>query len=211
MVTARRSVGINEFADTQNTTKGGVGLLERKVPASYAEFTEAKPVEKESIDEARERMQRNLDRLLNYDKPEVQKAEAVVASEVVEEVQAPVAFSDEDIRPTSTTMQFGDGDIDQMYKEMNRQQSQEEQGSYRLNGKGKLAVVLYSLAVAVILALIFINTGVLASLSSVNEAKAAELSGKEATLMELNAEIESISDKDYIISLAENQYGMIKG
>lgn len=213
MVTTKRATEEFQSVYNQGGSMGGVGLLERNVPNSYKEYTSA-PVVEEGVDAAKERMQRNLDRLLNYDRyNEEQASAAVVEDTVVEEVvDQGASLADEDIRPTSTTMQFGDGDIDQMYKEMNKQQTSEEASSgYKLNGKGKLILVLYALAVTVILALIVINTGVLASLSNTNQAKVAELNATMEEYNVLSAEIDSISNSDYIIDVAQNKYGMVKG
>ena len=214
MVTTRRSAETVESVYGQSNSMGGVGLLERNVPRSYSEFAQA-PLAEENLDAAKERMQKNLDRLLNYDRYSEQDSVAVTEEiEAIETVASQeVSLADEDIRPTSTTMQFGDGDIDQIYKEMNRQQTYEEESAsgYKLNKKGKLVLVLYALAVTVILALIVINTGVLARLSNTNQAKAAELSATIEKYDVLRSEIDSISDSDYIIDVAQNEYGMVKG
>ena len=211
MVTARRSVdNVNSSYDVR-PTKGGVDLLER--PRSYDEFAYAPAASQhtENLSPAKERMQRNLDKLLNYDRYAEQQAE--IEAEVNNVATEPVTTSlaDEDIRPTSTTMQFGE-DIDQIREEMKQTSvvSDDKESSYRLNNKGKLAVILYSLAVTVILALIVLNTGVLAKLSNSNTAKAAALNETIAKYDAVQAQIESISDSDYIINVAENEYGMIK-
>ena len=162
-------------------------------------------VEEESLEQARERMQKNLDKLLNYDRysetcvEEVSEVQAVATEEV--------ACQDEDIRPTSTTMQFGDGDLDQMYKEMNRKT--EEKEAYALNSKGKIVAVLYSLVVAVILALIVLNTGVLARINNGNELKQAELNGLMTNYERVQESIDELSSDDYVSKLAE-QEGMLK-
>lgn len=192
MVTTRRST---ESVESRN---GGVALLERPIANEVVA-----PAREENLEEARERMQRNLDRLLNYD-----RASELVEDESVSEI-VDSTMQDDDIRPTSTTMQFGDGDIDQMYKEMNRS-SETIKDSYHLNTKGKLVIVLYSLAVMVILALIAINTGMLATLSGTQQAKTAELNARIAEYNVLQEEIESISSNEYVINQAENVLDMVK-
>lgn len=193
MVTTRRS---SEF----NVSKGGIELLER--PATYEEFTTSTPSVEEDYSAAKERMQRNLDKLLNYDR----------ASEMIDTVEQPVEeavlASDEDIRPTSTTMQFGD-DIDQIRKEMNVAKEQEKK-SYKLNAKGKFVMVLYALAVTVMLALIVLNTNMLANLNTVSEQKSSELFDAQAQYSALLDDIDAISNNEYVIDIVENQYGMIK-
>ena len=202
ITTTRRSY---EMASTyeQNSSASSVELLER--PRAYVEYNHA-PVVDELAD-AKER-RKNLDKLLNYDRYSEQVA---TTPEVVDSQAAPspAAFSDEDIRPTSTTMQFGE-DIDNIREEMNAAKSEEKSG-YRLNGKGKVVVVLYSLVVTVILALIVLNTGLLANLSGVKAAKAEELTQVMQEYNQLTAEIDNISGSDYISSVAENEYGMVKG
>ena len=124
-------------------------------------------------------------------------------------VEEPVSFADEDIKPTSTTLQFGDGEIDKVYGDMQRQKDTQKE-SLRLNGKGKLVMVLYALAVTVILALIVLNTGVLTSLKS-------ERLSKESVVSSLSAEVQSIEvenayfySEEYVGPIAE-QLGMVKG
>ena len=197
MVTARRSAETATNYEVASSN-GGVALLEKPQ-------TVAVPEQKENFSSDRERMQKNLDKLLNYDRYSAQQVEEPVVAETV----ATSALADEDIRPTSTTMQFGE-DIDQIRKEMNQASVIEEETAYRLNGKGRLAVILYSLAVTIVLALIILNTGVLATLNTSATAKANELSAAMSRYEAIQAEIESISDSNYIIDVAENQYGMVR-
>ena len=211
MITARRSNGIT--GQTETSARGGIDVLERKtgVTNERVDLTEERGTERTEA-ETRELMQRNLERLMNYDRfSENQAAEkaAVKTEEPVKETPAPIkaaVSTDDDIRPTSTTMQFGDGDTSKVYNDLER--SKENQ-SYKLNGKGKLVVALYALVVAVILALITVNTGVLKSLdndiAALNTAYATNL---QSVAMQ-NAEIESISSEAHIIEIAENDYGMI--
>ncbi len=215
MITTKRSGNVR--IESYSKSNGQVGLLERPV-SNYKEYTNTAPAQEEDLETARARMQANLDRLLNYnkqiDEPIGAEQENIVmdATETVEDAQVEVASAtinaDEDIKPTSTTMQFGDGDLDQMYKEMNVKT--EEKHSYRLNAKGKLAVVLYSLAVAIILALIIFNTGLLANLKSVNEVKTAELNQYMADVASQDQVIYELSNNEHVINVAKNEYGMIK-
>ena len=193
-----------------------IDLLERKTTSSSAVVEETTD---ESYREAKERMQSNLQKLLNYDRfsevgyvQDVEMASVITPEkeEVVEEAVSTVAFSDEDIKPTSTTLQFGDGEVEKVYSDMQRQK-EAQKASFSLNGKGKLVVVLYSLAVTVILALIILNTGVLATIKSGNQAKASILSDKVAEYQVVSQRIDAISSNDYVIDIAKNDYGMIKG
>ena len=210
MITTRRNG--NSVRESYDSTGSNVGVLDREMPSSYAEYT-TETTPQQDMDVARERMQENLQRLLNYDRYTEEVASAQVVDAPVQQQELVQAVSEEqaeeDIRPTSTTMQFGDADLDQMYQEMNSAVSDEEDENYKLNGKGKLTIVLYSLVVAVIMALIVLNTGVLARLNATNQAKASELDAlvNEYTLQQ--QQIESVSNNDYIIDQAQNM-GMVK-
>jgi len=199
VVTRRANDTVNSAYD--NSSNGGVGLLER--PVTKEESAKVEIQEKVNNADA-ERMQKNLYKLLNYDR---------YAEEQMQDVKEEVAvssFSDEDIRPTSTTMQFGDDNIDQIREEM-RQKQVEEETSYHLNTKGKIAVVLYSLVVAVILALIVLNTNILATVSAERKSVNADLQARMAQFNAIQTEIDNISNPDYIVDVAQNQYGMVKG
>lgn len=219
MVTARRS---SAYAAEENRAASAVDLLERKSPETFGEYTSV-PEREENLEEAKLRMQKNLDRLLNYDRSSEESlyAEAVtdnldVAPSYADEnivsateMGADEAVTEDDIRPTSTTMQFGDGNSEPVLSDMVRQK-EEQKESYRLNAKGKLVVALYAVAVALILALIVINTGVLAVLSKSSAESAAVLSAKIAEYNAVAEEINAASSQEHIIEIAENVLGMIK-
>ncbi len=201
MVITRRSTEMTENSFDSASNRGGVDLLERPRAMEQVQQVEA---ERDGTEQT-ERMQKNLYKLLNYDRftqENMQAEQAGVAQETVD-------FSDEDIRPTSTTMQFGD-DIEQIREEMKKSEAIEE-NAYHLNAKGKVAVILYSLVVTVILALIVLNTGILATFSAKEEAISAKLDAKVMEYNQVMSNIDSISSPDYIIDVAQNQYGMVNG
>lgn len=202
MVTTRRSTEETAFTN-EHGSLGGISVLER--PATYEEFIAEKPAIEENLESEKALRRKNLEKLLNYDRysAEVKEVEEVEAEITTEPVVC--ALSDEDIRPTSTTMQFGE-DIDQIRHEMNMR----EEVKPSLNNRGKLAVTLYSLVVTVILALIVLNTGVLAKLSNITEAKTAELNTSIERYNAIQSEIESISNSEYIMDIAQNQFGMVR-
>ncbi len=214
MVTTRRlSNNVNNSFEQFATANSDVAVLERPITEEKVPEVQAvKAPARDMSEEAAER-RKNLDKLLNYDRYSEQMSAAVETLQpIIEEqkVEEPViSLSEEDIRPTSTTMQFGD-DIESIREEM-RMEKEEEKTEYRLNGKGKLAIVLYSLAVTVILALIVMNTGLI---SRLDKAIASADVAKASVYSELTAieqEIGAISDSDYIANIAQNELGMIKG
>ncbi len=205
MVTTRRASGI--ISSTYEPAVGGVDVLER--PVSYAENAETVCQTRDACTEEEAlRRRNNLDRLLNYDRysdtiEQINQAQQVENAQVTSSV-----LNDEDIRPTSTTMQFGE-DID-FSREMNRlNESESAEQTYHLNKKGKIVVLLYSLVVAVILALIVINTGVLASLSNTSSAKAEELSSAMAQYESLKGELDTLTNPNTIIEKAQQDYNMV--
>ncbi len=62
-----------------------------------------------------------------------------------------------------------------------------------------------------ILALIVLNTNILATVSAERKSVSADLDAHMAQYNAIQTEIDSISNPDYIIDVAENQYGMVKG
>ena len=79
----------------------------------------------------------------------------------------------------------------------------------QVNSGKRFLMVLYSLAITVILALIVLNTGVLASLNKNNVAKQAELNGIFTEYNQKLNDIDSITNNDYVVEWAE-QNGMAK-
>lgn len=198
---------------------GATDLLERR-PAQVFDENFGTTVADGDLEEAKARMQKNLDRILNYDKycveetiedniaENIVEATAIKETEVVDEARVE-SVSEEDINPTSTTMQFGDADNAQIFNDMARQK-EEQSESYRLNAKGKLVVVLYAVAVALILTLIVLNTGVLAMLSKSQQETAAALSASVSEYNAVVAEIDAVSSDENVIEMAEKEFGMIK-
>lgn len=207
MVTTRRSNDVTSFINSD--AKGGVAVLE-KTPKTYGEYIQNNDVSDESMEETKLRMQRNLDMILNYDKHIEEKVDEKEEATDKQQTIDVSSIDDEDICPTSTTMQFGDGDLDQMYKEMNKAQEDKKE-SYKLTAKGKIIVGIYAVVVAVIFALIVLNTSLLAVLNSSNAEKTEILTAKTEQYNALVSEVESISQNDYIADVAQNQFGMVLG
>lgn len=246
-------------------TAGGVSVLERNAPS--AQDAEVRTtLHTESVDEAKARMQKNLDLLLHYDEAEysdnravseaaekasapapaypefdgqvydvqtalqyaaqVKEAQRLAELQAEEEAKAaeqaaiaeaqaqmqevvPEVYEEDDVHPTSTTMQFGVGETESVIKDLTKTR-ESEKSSYKLNAKGKIVVALYAVAVMVILALIVLNTGVLASLKRSNAALADDVAAVAAEYDRLIAEIDTVSSDDYVINAAENIYNMVK-
>jgi len=222
MITTRRS----QSEITNERTN--VATLEREVPTSFNEY-----LVKDAVNEAddlkvseRARISQNLDLLMNYEKYLDQKEEPVKAEAPVKaRAEAPAApyfaperaqtveipektAAAEDLKPSSTTMQFTETDMDTLYQDL---QQEEESKGYYLNAKGKLMIALYALVVVAIMALIIINTSVLSALNLSFREKSENLAALQSRYEEMNRELDEISSDEHVIEIAEDEYNMIKG
>lgn len=205
MITTKRTGSSNTSYSQSNSS---VAVLDRPA-SSYASFT-SNTTNEETLGQANARMRENLQKLLNYDRyAETVKDSAVIeetpAQTEVETVEAVQDYLDEDIRPTSTTMQFGDDadvDIRNEAKTINAPEK-----SYRLSTKGKVIIALYSVVVALVFALIIINTTMLSAIRG-------DISTARVKLNNVRVEYEESLDKlqeleDLVPERAE-ELGMIK-
>ena len=222
MITTRRS----QSEITNERTN--VATLEREVPTSFNEY-----LVKDAVNEAddlkvseRARISQNLDLLMNYEKYLDQKEEPVKAEAPVKaKAEAPAApyfaperaqtveipektAAAEDLKPSSTTMQFTETDMDTLYQDL---QQEEESKGYYLNAKGKLMIALYALVVVAIMALIIINTSVLSALNLSFREKSENLAALQSRYEEMNRELDEISSDEHVSEIAEDEYNMIKG
>ena len=202
MITTKRSGTNNSYSQSQSS----VAVLERPV-SSYNNFVSA-PQREESTEEASLRMRENLQKLLNYDRytETVQDSVAVVEETPVETVATETACLDEDIRPTSTTMQFGDdADVD-IRNEVASVKTEEKQ-SVKLSFKGKLIIALYSVVVALVFALIVINTTMLGRVRNDISAKQVELARLESQYQASEERLEELFEQ---VPEKAEELGMIK-
>ena len=228
MITTRRETTSEEM--TRSEARSRLGLLERTEPRSFNEAFDA-PVQTE--EEQNERMTKNFDMLLNYEKyieeakqkemeEERIRTERVAAENAAREAEVAARAAaaaavrqaepivEEDITPSGTTMQFRTENVGELYNDLEREKEDTRQNAkYRINARGKLLAAIYAIVVVTILALIIINTSVLAALRGNNAANAALLAEKQAEYADIAAENEYLSSDDYISSAAED-LGMVR-
>ena len=213
MMTRRSSVGAKEVY-----SNSGVAVLEREESKAYNEYVEYK--EETVAEEVNQRaiMAKNLDKLLNYEKylgrQEEVVEEVAVREPVVEEVavQAPKASVNEDIMPSSTTMQFGDGDPSVLFNEMKKERQIESKKASKmhLSSSGKVLIAVYALVISTIMALIVVNTSLIASLKTTTAQRVTQLNALAMQHEQLVEELNSISSNEYVIDIATNEYNMVK-
>lgn len=207
MVKTRRSSEDFDLFDSGNTA---VDLLERPAVKSYSEFTANAPQTTENLEEAREKMRRNLNKILGYDKfPE--QTEVITEEPIAQAVEIVRDDEDVDSEPTKTTLQFVNEDINEIYSEIKSRSEEKVIVSTKLNKKQKVFAALITVAVTIMLTLIVLNASLLASFSKLNQAKAAQLSLVQAQYTDLLEEIDVVSSAEHIKDVAENQLGMVKG
>ena len=163
----------------------------------------------------KERTSSNLEKLLNYEKY-IGRTENVIEDLAIEvkepEIKtAPKASSNEDIMPSSTTMQFGDTDPSVFMKDMRKEKAvaTKHHSKFEMSTNGKILVSVYAIVIATIMALIVINTSLIASLRNAATARAEKLNGLSATHQELMTELDNISSDQYVIETATNEYNMV--
>ncbi|PWM76002.1 MAG: hypothetical protein DBX59_00205 [Bacillota bacterium] len=230
MITTRRETTVEEMA--RNEAKSRLGLLERTTARS---FNEAYDLPTETDEEHSEHARENLDMILNYEKimEENKRREAEIAAEAqrIEETrrfaesearaqervrmaavqveEKPQVAEETLVTPSGTTMQFKTDNVGELYNDLEKQQVKENQ-KFRLNAHGKLLAAIYAIVVVTILALIIINTSVLASIRNNNAEKAAMLAEKQAQYAKVLEEYNYVSSDDYVIKQATDEYGMVK-
>lgn len=204
MITTRR----NETETTKylNESSGNIAVAER-APVYSA------PV-KESVLSDTERMKKNLEYLMNYDKyiteesqQEIAMSSVVVEDKEVVEMQDVQACDQQDLQPSSTTMQFAENNMQELYGDMKNDEKLEK--GFHLTTKHKVMIAIYSVVVTIIMSLIILNTTVLSNLGNKVEQKAAQVAELKAQYQTLKEDIADISSDEYIIGKAE-EMGMIK-
>lgn len=207
MLKTRRSSGDFDLFDGGNTA---VDLLERPVVKSYNEFGVKASQTTENLEEAREKMRRNLNKILGYDKfPE--QSDIITEKPTAQAVEISADEDEVDSEPTKTTLQFVNEDINEIYSEIKSRSEEKVVVSNKFNKRQKIVAALVTVAITVMLTLIVLNASLLASFSKLNQAKAAQLSSVQAQYTELLEEIDVVSSAEHIKDVAENQLGMIKG
>ena len=128
-----------------------------------------------------ETIKNNLDRILHYERyrnngepaaPEVKSnatsaveeyfrrgetEQRASAPEIRESVAAPSVEESEDLRPSSTTMQFESAEDSDLYEDLNYKRESKTEENFRISSNGKMLIAIYSAVVILILSLIIIK------------------------------------------------------
>ena len=144
-----------------------------------------------------------------YEQPAYEQPVYEQAAPAYEGYAQPQAFSEEaieDLTPTATTIQYR---TDLYRDEQQVQAVTEEKKRFAMTATGKLLMCVYAIVVAVVLALIIINTSVLNTLDRNIAERQAQLDSVIAQAQELRAEVEELTSEESILARAE-EMGIIK-
>ncbi len=187
-----------------------VAVLEREgVISGYQILDESNDSVIETPEETRERKSRNLDKLLNYElyKCDQARSEQAKLDELIKQAEGISIGGNEDpLTPSSTTMQFQDKAAEDFYQNA----ISEEKFTFKLNTKGKLLIAAYAIVVAVILAFIVLNTGVINTIQAKISQKSETAKALQSEYYSISTEVDKVSSDEYVINKAVNEYNMSK-
>lgn len=126
-----------------------------------------------------------------------------------ENVKAPLKEVDENLMPSSTTMQFESNEDNDIYEEVRPKNETDLQKKYKINTKGKVLIAVYALVIATILSLIVINSRMLKSLDNSISGYAGKITELTEQYTNVNAELDYVKSDEVIIEKAEAM-GMVK-
>ncbi|MDD7165100.1 MAG: hypothetical protein PUI31_00255 [Clostridia bacterium] len=126
-----------------------------------------------------------------------------------EKVRTPLKEVDEDLIPSSTTMQFESNEDNDIYEEVRPKNETDLQKKYKINTKGKVLIAVYALVIATILSLIVINSRMLRSLDNSISGYTGKITELTEQYTNVNAELDYVKSDEVIIEKAEAM-GMVK-
>ena len=120
---------------------------------------------------------------------------------------APVKES-EDLKPSSTTMQFSMKESTDIYEEIRPKNDEEK--DYKINTKGKVLIAVYAIVVLTVFSLILLNSRMLRNLDRSIESYASRVETLTEEYAEAKGELDFVSSDETILSKAE-EMGMTQG
>ena len=126
-----------------------------------------------------------------------------------EKIRTPLKEVDEDLIPSSTTMQFESDEDNDIYEEVRPKNETDLQKKYKINTKGKVLIAVYALVIATILSLIVINSRMLRSLDNSISGYTGKITELTEQYTNVNAELDYVKSDEVIIEKAEAM-GMVK-
>ncbi len=145
----------------------------------------------------------NFDRIINYD--------AYTRTDSVQQTQQTVntfiSGYNYDASPSSTTMQFENMPKAEIYQDYRVDTGYV--ATTKVRTSAKVAVVILSLVIALLSALVVLNTSLLKNMNNSIDGKLTELQALEQEYMTVQEELSDVSNDQTIIDKAQNDYGMV--
>ena len=146
----------------------------------------------------------NFDRIMHYDT--YNRTDAV--KERNQTVSGFVSGVNYDTKPSSTTMQFERMNRAEIYQDYRAEASYQTQTKVRATAK--IAVAVLALIVAILSALVILNTSLLKNMNGVIDGKLTEIEALQEEYSALKDELSEISSDETIIDKAKD-FGMVEG
>ncbi len=168
----------------------------------------------------------NLDKILHYERyrnnadtpvgsvAPVEREQRETVSTLKNSAPESVNYREEevndDLRPSSTTMQFGTSEDNDVYEDLAYDKKSEKE-EFRLSSKGKILIAVYSIVVAIILSLIVINSRMLKSLDQSISSYGSRIDDLNAEYTRISTEYDSIMENEEEIGKWAADHGMEYG
>ena len=157
----------------------------------------------------RELASKAIDELLTYEQYSVEDEHGAREEKIaglIKDIDG-VSLANEDLTPTFETMKFqGKDNAEPFYTDS----IEEDTFSFKLNKRGKMLIAVYSIAVALILALIVLNTGVINAIQLRLDEKAEKVASLETEYAQILEEVDVVTSDEYVIDRAVNEFNMSK-
>ena len=157
----------------------------------------------------RELASKAIDELLTYEQYSVEEehgAREEKIADLIKDIDG-VSLANDDLTPTVETMKFqGKDNAEEFYNNS----IEEGAFSFKLNKRGKMLIAVYSIAVALILALIVLNTGVINAIQLRLDEKAEKVASLETEYAQILEEVDVVTSDEYVIDRAVNEFNMSK-
>ena len=198
--------------ENEHTAAYDMGILERAKTSrfnSYSRFNLDDEIsEEQKAAQFNAQIRENYKRLISKDRPEVQETAENRAFSGQELLRQYAPVTEEELKPTPTTMQFIGMEKDEF--ELKRpSEDTKESVKFRLSAKAKLFIVIYTAVIALLFTLIVLNTKALSSLNADIEYMTASVRAAAQESAALESKLQSVSTFDYIAKYAKEILGMV--
>jgi len=177
---------------------------------SYSQFNlEDEVAEEEKAAKFNADISENYKRLLNFNKEKAAQNNSAQTEKVERPIKIEnIQIDEEEIKPTSTTMQFID--MDKNAFELKKEVHESNQVSFKITTKAKIMFCVYAIVILTLFTLIILNTRALKSLNTEISDMQTQVTVMEETKDKLINDLNIVSSEDTIKQRAEDILGMVE-